>query len=292
MRFKATLLLPLALLALGAMPACSGDSDDDKKPDAGGSPDSGTPDSGTPDSGTPDSGTPGGGDGGTGTASCPSHALFCETFESGQGSWDEQKTHATITADGTKPHTGSRSLHVVTEDGIDEKQGEGEAIARWIRSLSPTFSTQLFVRAHVFMTSLPGDFGQMGTFFVLFSDAGNDFGGFELQVIQDTGFALDDWSARNGQGWNRQGPPVNLGMSTGRWVCLEWEVRRPTASSTHGTTTVYVDGAKAHEFTEIGMRSFNTFMVGYGFVHPQGPSASETWIDNVAVSSTQRIGCE
>jgi len=283
MRFKVTLLLPVALLTWGVMPACSGD-DDDK-------PDSGTQDGGSnpTDSGTDAGGNPG--DGGTGTAACPTGALICETFENGSSGWDVGHTHSTIDADTTKPHTGARSLHVVTEDGIDEKQGEGEAIARWMRTI-PAFETQLFVRAHVFMKAFPGDQGQMGTYFVLFSDKDSDFGGIELQVIRDTGFALDDWSARAGQGWNRQGPPVNLGMSAGRWVCLEWEVRRPTVSSTHGNARVYVDGALAHDFTDIGMRSFNNFWVGYGFVHPQGPSASETWIDNLVVSRTQRVGCE
>ncbi|MFY2561671.1 hypothetical protein ACN469_28990 [Corallococcus terminator] len=283
MRFKVALLLPVALLTWGVMPACSGDADD--------KPDSGTEDGGSnpTDSGTDAGGTPG--DGGTGNASCPSGALICETFENGSAGWDVGHEHSTIEADGTKPHTGARSLHVVTEDGVNEATADVDAIARWMKSMPP-FETQLFVRAHVFMKSFPGLFGQMGTYFVLFSDTNSDFGGIELQVISDAGFALDDWSARNGQGWNRQGPPVNLGMSTGRWVCLEWEVRRPTATSTHGNTRVYVDGALAHDFTSIGMRSFNNFWVGYGFVHPQGPSASETWIDNLVVSRTQRVGCE
>ncbi|MCE9672013.1 hypothetical protein LY474_29825 [Myxococcus stipitatus] len=288
MRFNASWLLPAALLALGMTPACSSD-DDDETPDSG-TQDSGTPDSGIQDSGTPDGG--GGGDGGTsGTAECPSHALLCESFDNGLNGWEEGTQNATIQADGTKPRNGSGALHVVTKDGIDEKQGEGQAIAQWSKSITP-FGTQLFSRAHVFLNALPGDPGQMGTFFVLFSAEDSDFGGIELQVIRDTGFALDDWSFRSGQGWNRQGPPVNLGMSTGRWVCLEWEVRRASASATHGNARVYVDGALAHDFANIGMRSFERFTVGYGFVHPQGPSASEAWIDNLAISSTQRIGCE
>ncbi|MCP3104687.1 hypothetical protein LZ198_38065 [Myxococcus sp. K15C18031901] len=288
MRFKATWLLPAALLALGMTPACSGD--DDETPDSG-TADSGTPDSGAPDSGTPDGGGPSGDGGSTGTASCPSHAFLCESFDNGTNGWEPLVQNATIQADGTKPRNGSGALHVVTKDGIDEKTGGGQALAQWSKTITP-FSTQLFARAHVFMNSLPGDPGQMGTFFVLFSSENSDFGGIELQVIRDTGFALDDWSSRPGQGWNRQGPPVNLGMSTGRWVCLEWEVRRASASATHGNARVYVDGAEAHNFTDIGMRSFERFTVGYGFVHPQGPSASETWIDNLAISNTQRVGCE
>ncbi|WP_205525870.1 hypothetical protein [Pyxidicoccus trucidator] len=279
MRFNRFVVLPLALLALGALPACSNDDDDDNdNPDSGTSADAGTEDSGTvtfPDAGTDPGTSPAG--------TCPAGSIVCESFSSGLNGWESSGEHATIAAENGR-------LHIVTENGLDERNGQGQAIARWSRSI-PAFGTQLFVRAHVFMRSLPGAFGQMGTFFVV-SNLGSDFGGFELQVMQDKGFALDDWSFRQGQGWNRQPEPVTRGMEAGRWVCLEWEIRRPTAASTHGNTRVYVDGTLIHDFTNIGMRAFNTFNVGYGFVHPLGPSGSETFIDNVAVSSTQRIGCQ
>lgn len=287
MRFNRFVVLPLALLALGALPACSNE-DDDNNPDSGTSADAGT-DSGTgnTDSGTvtfPDAGT----DPGTSPAgTCPADSIICESFSSGTNGWTAAAEHATIATEGGR-------LHVVTENGHDEKVRQVQAIARWLKKI-PAFGTQLYVRAHVFLTSLPGDLGQMGTVFVLFSDTNSDFGGIELQVIKDQGFALDDWSAQVGQGWNRQPVGATPNMSAGRWVCLEWEVRRASATATHGDVRVYVDGALAHAFTgqdQIGMRPFNTFMVGYGFVHPQGPSGSDTWIDNVAVSSTTRIGCQ
>lgn len=134
------------------------------------------------------------------------------------------------------------------------------------------------------MRSLPGVSGQMGTFFVL-ANRESDVGAFELQVMQDSGFALDDWTDRGGLGWSRQPEPIQVGMAAGRWVCLEWEVRWPNPSSTYGNTRVYVDGTLAHDFTNIGMRAFNSFSVGYGFAHPLGASGSQTWIDDVAVSS-------
>jgi|GEM_PF-2098349 len=286
MRFKQSLLLPLAVLSLCALPACSEEGDD---PTPSG-------DAGT-DAGT-DAGMDAGADAGddnpgpsTEPGTCPANALLCELFDSANPAdgWSPSAEHATIQVDGTRTRNGPGALHIVTEDGIDERQQAGKAIAQWQKRI-PSFETRLFVRAHVFMRSLPGMFGQMGTFFVL-SNLDADFGGFELQVMQDRGFALDDWSLREGQGWNRQPEPVRLGMEAGRWVCLEWEVRRDSASSTHGNTRVYVDGALVHDFTQIGMRAFNNFSVGYGFVHPLGPSGSETWIDNVVVS-TQRVGCD
>ncbi|MFP2925323.1 hypothetical protein ACLESO_08910 [Pyxidicoccus sp. 3LG] len=284
MRFNRLLLLPLAVLALGVVPACSGDSDDDNDTDAGTTSDAGT-DAGTggePDSGPvtfPDAGT----DPGTSPAgTCPANAIVCETFSSGPtaNGWEAHEDDSTIVVEGGR-------LHILTAENRDERNGDGRTLASWSKSI-PAFGTQLFVRAHVFMRSLPGVFGQMGTFFVLSSEEG----GFELQAISDSGFALDDWTLQEGQGWNRQGPPVTLGMAAGRWVCLEWEVRRASASATHGNARVYMDGALAHDFNPIGMRSFNRFSVGYGFVHPLGASGSETFYDNVVVSSSARIGCQ
>jgi hypothetical protein len=292
MRFNRFVVLPLALLALGALPACSNDDDnddDDNNPDSGVSADAGTgTDAGTgADSGTytfPDAGAD---PGVSPTATCPTGSLICEAFDKGTNGWSSSSDRATADVVGGR-------LHILTADGVDESKApvgqDWDAIVRWEKRI-PAFSTQLFVRAHVYLQSLPAIFGQMGTFFVL-TNLNDDFGGIELQVISDTGFALDDWSFRDGQGWNRQGPPVGLGMAAGKWVCLEWEVRRDSASSIHGSTKVYRDGALAHEFPKIGMRNFDRFIVGYGFVHPQGKSASEAWIDNVAVSSTARIGCQ
>jgi hypothetical protein len=345
MRFNRLLLLSLAVLSLGVVPACSGADDNDSRDDAGTSTDAGTggvPDAGTssdagtdagtggepdaspsadagtdagtssdagtdagldadagtdagtggePDAGT-DAGTGGeldaGSDAGTDprpspTATCPAGSIICESFSNGTTGWAPSAEHATIAAE-------NGWLHIVTEDGHDERTSPGQAMARWSRSM-PAFGTRLYIRAYVFMRSLPAVLDQLGTFFVV-ANLQEDFGGLELQVISDTAFALDDWSGRTGEGWDRQPAPVTVGMSSGRWVCLEWELRRATASSTHGNTRVYVDGTLAHDFNPAGMRSFNFFSVGYGFVHPKGPSGSETFIDNVAVSSTQRIGCQ
>ena len=283
MRFKQSLLLPLAVLSLGVLPACSDDGEDNP------------PGS---DAGT-DAGTDAGVDAGddypgpsTEPGTCPEGALLCELFDDGASTpphWLVETENATLQVDGTRTRNGAGALHITTVDGRDERVQPGATIARLRRRID-AFDTRLFVRAHVYMRSLPGMFGQMGTFFVL-SNLEADFGGFELQVMQDSGFALDDWSFREGQGWNRQPEPIQLGMEAGRWVCLEWEVRRDSAASTHGNTRVYVDGVLAHDFTSIGMRAFNSFSVGYGFVHPLGPSGSETWLDNVVVS-TRRIGCD
>ncbi|AKQ63852.1 hypothetical protein A176_000764 [Myxococcus hansupus] len=284
MRFKQSLLLPLAVLSLGVLPACSDDGDDN--PPGG-------------DAGTTDAGTDAGVDAGddypgpsTEPGTCPEGALLCELFDDGASPpahWMAETENATIQVDGTRTRNGAGALHIVTVDGRDERVQPGATIARLRRRID-AFDTRLFVRAHVYMRSLPGMFGQMGTFFVL-SNFESDFGGFELQVMQDSGFALDDWTMREGQGWNRQPEPIGVGMEAGRWVCLEWEVRRDSASSTHGNTRVYVDGTLAHDFTSVGMRAFNNIAVGYGFVHPLGPSGSETWLDNVVVS-TRRIGCD
>lgn len=217
-------------------------------------------------------------------ATCPTGAILCESFSNGLNGWTPSAEHATITAE-------NGWLHILTEDGVDERTAQERAIALWQKPI-PAFETQLFIRAHVFMRALPAVLDQVGTLFVLANLVEQDFGGIELQVLSDTAFARDDWTGRPGAVWHRQPEPVTVGMFAGRWVCLEWEIRRDTASSIQGNARVYVDGTLAHDFNPTGMRAFSNFIVGYGFVHPKGPSGSETFIDNVAVSSIQRIGCQ
>ncbi|NMO18235.1 hypothetical protein HPC49_17360 [Pyxidicoccus fallax] len=267
-------------------------SDTDAGPDedagTGGGPDAGADVDAGSDGGTggdPDAGTDAGTDPGPSpSGTCPANALICESFDNGLNGWVPHSENALIEVENSR-------LHVVTRDGIHEGPEFPRAIAQWEKPLPP-FETQLFIRAHVFMRSLPAVPQQLGTVFVLANLRQEDFGGIEVQLISDSGFALDDWSLRAGTGWQRQPEPITVGMAAGRWVCLEWEVRRATPASTHGTTRVYRDGTLAHEFQNVGMRAFNHFSVGYGFVHPQGPSGSETFYDNVVVSRTGRIGCQ
>ena len=346
MCFKQSLLLPLAVLSLGVLPACSDDGEDnpprteagtdagidagvgedlDACSDAGidagmdGDSDAGSdagPDEGSdagsdagsdegsdagsdagPDEGS-DAGSDAGIDAGDGypgpsnePSACPDNVLLCELFDevtTPPPSWTAHAEYATLQVDSTRTRNGAGALHIITEDGIDEREQPVSTIA-YVQRQTDAFDTQFFVRAHVYMRSLPRVLGQTGTVFML-ANFDSDFGGIELQVRQDSGFALDDWSGREGQGWSHQPAPIQVGMEAGRWVCLEWEVRRDSAASTHGHTRVYVDGALAHDFANVGMRAFNSFSVGYGFFHPLGPSGSEMWIDNVVVS-TQRVGC-
>lgn len=288
MRFNRFLVLPLAVLALGVLPACSGDVEDNDA-DAGTGLDAGTgSDAGT--GGTPDSGTivfpnPGPDPGASPTGTCPANAIICEDFSQGLAGWR-------VIEQFSKVETSGGRLHVITADGVSEATNSDiDAMGRLEKSIPP-FGTQLFVRAHVYMDTLPPVFGLMGTFFVLYNlENSNEFGGIELQSISDRGIALDNWTGR-GTGWNRSPSPVGHGLSVRRWMCLEWELRRESASAPTGIGRAYVDGTLVYEFTNVGLKAFNKITVGYGFVHPAGKSASETYLDNVVVSSTARVGCQ
>ncbi|WP_171818057.1 hypothetical protein [Pyxidicoccus fallax] len=291
MRFNRFVVVPLAVLALGVMPACSGEAGDDENPDSGTTVDAGTggnTDAGTGgnrDAGTvvtfPDAGT----DPGTSPAgTCPAGAAICETFDKGLNGWNPSSENATIGAEGGR-------LRVVTAAGPNEDVTPNvQAIAKWGKAM-PTFQTQLWVRAHVYMDSLPKVFGMMGTFFVVWNLEDNDFGGIELQAISDGAFALDNWTGR-GTGWNRPDavPPARLVAR--KWMCLEWEIRRDSPTASLGIARAYVDGALHYEFTNVGMRGFKNISVGYGYVHPKGASDSLTYYDNLVVSSSARIGCQ
>ncbi|MCY1033794.1 hypothetical protein OV207_20245 [Corallococcus sp. BB11-1] len=275
MRSTSALALMMASLAFGSLTACG----DDKK-----------------DVDNVDAGTNGGSDAGTGNAAngkCPASAYICENFDNGLNGWKypDDEHNATITIDATRTRSGSGALHVVTEAGHDERTGteaDPQAIAH-LRKDIPTFGTKLFARAYVYLNrASPKDV--MGTYFILFSPSEKAFGGIELQQMNSGGFALDDWSGILGTGWNLQ-EDLTVTMTPNRWACIEWAVQRANATDTTGRAQVYVDGALAYDFPNVGMRPFTNFAVGYGFVHPHGDSASETWIDDVAVAP-ERIGCE
>ncbi|RKG78305.1 hypothetical protein [Corallococcus terminator] len=278
MRSTSALALMMASLAFGALTACG-----DDKATGGDNTDAGTPD--------------GGGTGGEATGKCPASAYICENFDKGQNGWKtpDEEHNATITIDGTRTRSGSGALHVVTEPGHNEfplgAEEDPQTIAH-LRKDIPTFGTALYARAYVYLNrAAPQDV--MGTYFILFSPdepTHQQFGGIELQGMINGGFALDDWSGIPDTGWNYQND-LTVTTSPNRWTCIEWAVKRTKATDTTGRAQVYVDGALAFDFPDVGMRPFTNFAVGYGFVHPHGDSASETWIDDVAVAP-ERIGCE
>ncbi|RKH15793.1 hypothetical protein D7Y13_14845 [Corallococcus praedator] len=267
MRSTSALALMMASLAVGTLSAC-GDKTDEGPTDAG--------------------------TGGEATGKCPASAYICESFDNGQNGWKtpDEEHNATITIDSTRTRSGSGALHVVTEAGHNEfplgEEEDPQTIAH-LRKDIPTFGTALYARAYVYLNrAAPQDV--MGTYFILFSPKEGSFGGIELQGMVNGGFALDDWSGVEGTGWNYQ-DDLKVTTSPNRWTCIEWAVKRTNATDTTGRAQVYVDGTLAFDFPNVGMRPFSNFAVGYGFVHPHGDSASETWIDDVAVAP-ERIGCE
>jgi hypothetical protein len=271
MRSTSALALVMASLALGSLSACG---DKDEKPND------------TPDSGT---GTDGGA---TANGQCPPSAFICENFDKGANGWKQpdEKHHATIAIDGTRTRSGSGAVHVITDPGYNEDTGPGDqqAIAH-LRKDIPTFGTKLYTRAYVYLGRAAPE-GVMGTYFIHFSPKDGNFGGIELQGMKNGAFALDDWSGIPTTGWNYQ-DDLAVTVPPNKWTCIEWGVERDNASATTGHALVWVDGKQAFDFPNVGMRPFTNFAVGYGFVHPKGDSASETWIDDLIVAP-ERIGCE
>lgn len=276
MRSTSALALMMASLAVGALSAC-GDDKTDNTPDSGTSTDAGT---------NTDGGTS------TGNGKCPASAYICDNFDQGQGTWrqPDENHHATIAIDGSRTRSGSGAVHVKTDPGYNEDTGQGDqqAIAH-LRKDIPAFGTKLYTRAYVYLNRASPE-GVMGTYFILFSPKDNDFGGIELQGMHNGAFALDDWSGIKGTGWNLQ-EDTKVTVSPNKWTCIEWGVERANTSATTGHALVWVDGQQAYDFPNVGIRPFTNFGVGYGFVHPKGDSASETWIDDLAVAP-ERIGCE
>ncbi len=211
----------------------------------------------------------GGGSVGGGSGDC-NGAVLCDSFERAMlgPDWVLDNTMPTvIELVTTKAHTGMSSVHIsfgtaATQSYISEMKtfpAMGMAFwgRAWIFSMVPTGGHQIYIEARV--------------------GAGSDKTGVRPVNTQGANLATNLESSDAGMN-------STIKMTTGSWVCYEWQI---TGIGGAGTFTSYVDGMMIAKQSgtipplarqRIGIQRY---MAG---------TAGEMWIDDVGIGPN-RIGC-
>ncbi len=262
----------------------------------------------TPEDGTSSSPTTGGTDDGSdgpttgGTGPDPATILFEEDFEGASegtvpAGWDsfvgyvvnmnnEPGGMAFALADGSRPHEGRRSLHVVG----------GQTPAMLTRPFPPGVD-RVYVRAYVWLTSKlganPGNNHE--TLLGVRASVGqaNDevrFG--EIKGVIGTNEVPSDDISPTMDAWER-GPEI----AAGQWNCVEVAF---LADQPNHEVRAWNDGVEVHLVNDpsqwnngaLGAQfltgKFNEFILGW---HSFSNFDNEVWFDDVVVA-TERVGCD
>lgn len=252
----------------------------------GGDPDAGPEDAAPP----PDGGEPG-------SIDCTTTGLlFCEDFEgypAGQAASSAWSNHtasgsSTLTIDDDPAHArGARSLHVHADQNqfayiqVDDFAPPDNSFYGRIYAWVDAFPTAP-PYAHWTMVETGGQPSNLGVIRPIGGQYDPQGGAADWGVGSDGG-PTGDWT-----NWNPAAPAVS-----GRWLCLEWEIR---ASDT--SIRVWIDGT-AHPELTVDPQSrpnlvFPTFdRVWFGWwLYQSGPTPDQfdVWLDDVVLSTT-RVGC-
>jgi hypothetical protein len=201
---------------------------------------------------------------------CPANAILCEDFESGSFStngWTVSNLHTgdSVGIDGTRPHSGARSL-----DAVGVMMGQGH-----IAAIDHTLT-------------LPASFA-VREFLWLDSDPGAD--GFFLQVYSDTiGISLGesdsgDWKLVEDFNTSQTDHDSSVPLAFGTWTCLEFVV---TVSGGAQRFQAWAGNQVIADFMPSEQYGFNDLYVGYARIPPGG--ATELYVDDVTVTPA-RLGC-
>lgn len=242
--------------------------------------------------------------------------IFCDDFEAGTfAQWQDgyQPALHTITSDPTKAYTGERALEVTYPEG-----GEGKWLARWFMPGYERAFTRLYIKFEegyrcgdnctkilAFYGNRLDDqrsgFGKAGI-----RPTGMDFFFASLVTLNwerhpDPGEVIfysyypDMKQAPDGMFWGNfsfQEEPREA-IQTGRWYCLELELRANEPGRRDGYQRMWIDDKLKGEVTGIRWRDTTDVRINavqLTFSASPVPRTEHVWIDNVVVS-TQRIGC-
>jgi len=244
-------------------------------------------------------------------SSCPAAALFCDDFEddaTGQfpgAPWQNQTgSGATVAVDGVQAFSGSRAVHVLAPAGAYRRgffslvQGRSD--------IFPAASRELFGRAMMYLDATPNATVHWtilqgegraadGTHDAYYRYGGQQQNGAGLMANYETnmGVSTDCYSHSA------------MRMPTRAWTCVEWHfkvatneeqlwlngnevgdlhvVDRPTTAGS-GCLGNGVNGEW------LAPPQFTTLHLGWE-QYQQTNNATNLWVDDVAISSTQRLGC-
>jgi hypothetical protein len=207
---------------------------------------------------------------------CPSFALFCDSFESGDFSmWQyfSSGPDRFLMVDGLHPFHGLYSLHA---GDVISAMPHGE---KWVRkTITKLASGTLALRAYAY---IDGTLGQTFDIMALI-DANSGFG-YEVMIGNRGGVANLPLVLNGKTNVERVATSPIAGAE---WHCFELLV------DLAGKVHLFADGAEVVSFAE------NTDLSGNGYdaadvgdLDSSGDSTGSVFLDDVALA-TQRIGCE
>lgn len=206
---------------------------------------------------------------------CPSFAIFCDGFESGNLSkWTGTVTPAFEAVESTIVHTG----HYALESDVPMEGGNGAEGAVYLQLAAPATGT-FAVREYVFSTQPVNNY--MGTLFL--TDSTNPNGEYGEVIADDVGqWTFTEESATGGL-HDHTGSIVSAG---GVWTCIELVLELGSGGSNNielfidrnsALTTPFLDPNPTYDNIAVGV----TRAVAAGFTD---------YVDDIVVAN-QRIGC-
>jgi len=243
-------------------------------------------------------------------SACPATALFCDDFEDdplGQfpaAPWQNQTgSGATVRVDGVQAFSGTRAVHVLAPAGAYRR---GYFSLQNGSPIFPAASREMFGRAMMWLEATPSATvhwtilqaegrAANGTHDAYYRYGGQQQGGAGLMANYETnmGVSTDCYSHSATR------------MPTRAWACVEWRFAVATNEQ-----QIWLDGKEVTDLHVIDRPTtpgsgclgngvngewlappaFTTLHLGWE-QYQQTNNATNLWVDDVAISSTQRVGC-
>ncbi|RYZ08052.1 MAG: hypothetical protein EOO73_10185 [Myxococcales bacterium] len=218
---------------------------------------------------------------------CPPHAQVCLDFESGDyPGWNKKESGGTITVDGAHARHGQRSLLITTpanqRGGMIENHGA---------PLFPLPSKKMWGRVMVYFEGVPD-----GHTDLIRGSAANGGPNYNVGEQHDSIMLNYYAGSRATDCWARPKPEKKVPDQT--WMCWEWSF-----DSANNAVEYWLDGALLRSVNGTGdgclegngvwkaPASFESVSVGEQIAELSPNTAFKLWVDDVAVSNTERVGC-
>jgi hypothetical protein len=219
------------------------------------------------------------------SSNCPTSAQWCLDFEDGGfDGWLKKESGGTIAVDTTLAHGGVRSLAIHTPAGKRGAHLEASGAP-----LFPLPTGKLWGRMMVYVDGVPDGHTNFAS--------GSGMGGGSYNVSEQHGSFMMSYYAGSAATdcWAR--PKAGVKVPSRRWSCWEWSFDGEHNQLQYwldGSLLVTVDGTGDGCLSGNGVwkapSEFQTLQIGEEIQQP-GAGESSVWIDDVAVSNVERLGC-
>jgi hypothetical protein len=219
------------------------------------------------------------------SASCPTTAVFCDDFEDGNlDGWVRMESGGTLAIDSTHASSGQNALGITMATGQ-----RGGWLQRTGAPLFPLPNNAIYGRMMVYFESLPAGH----TDFVRASATNGQTPWYN--VGEQTGRVLLNYFSNGSDCWARPSPSTNIPLST--WMCWEWAY-----DGSRNQMQFFINSQLSRTVDGVGdgctgpnvwtAPQFNYLAIGaYNAQPANAPSVGKMWMDDIAVSTTGRVGC-